>query len=117
MISAILYLFEEPMSVNWTAVSAADITNNVVTTLKVANPASTHYISAIMVANMHATVATRVDILDGANVIWTGPAAALGGGYAVAFQIPIQCSFNTALNVQCGTSGAAVRVAISGYDA
>jgi len=56
-----------------------------------------------------------VDILDDTTVIWSGPAAALGGGFNHTFTTPIKCTVNKALNAQCGTTGAAVRVAIAGY--
>lgn len=99
----------------FTAVSGADIVDT--TSTQVAAAAGVgirRYISAISVSNMHASVATRVDILDGATVVWTGPAAANGGGYTITFPQQIRCSANTAINAQCGTTGAAVRVAISG---
>jgi hypothetical protein len=99
----------------FTGVSAADIVDTTSTQVVAAGGVGIRrYISAISVSNMHATVATRVDILDGATVVWTGPAAANGGGYTITFPQQIRCSANTAINAQCGTTGAAVRVAISG---
>lgn len=99
----------------FTGVSAADIVDTTSTQVVAAGGVGIRrYISAITVSNMHATVATRVDILDGATVVWSGPAAANGGGYTITFPQQIRCSANTAINAQCGTTGAAVRVAISG---
>lgn len=99
----------------WTAVSASDITNTTSTAVKAATASTRYCITSITVSNMHATVSTRVDILDGSTVIWTGPAAALGGGYSITFPAPKPLTTNTAINAQCGTTGAAVRVAIAGF--
>lgn len=97
------------------AVSSADITDAASTQVAPSAGASTrYYISAITVSNMHATVATRVSILDGATVVWSGPAAANGGGFTITFPQQIRCTAATALNAQCETAGAAVRVSIAG---
>lgn len=98
----------------FTAVSAADIVNTSSTQVAAAVASTRRYISAISVSNMSATVNTRVDILDGSTVVWTGPASANGGGYSITFPQQIRCSVNTAINAQCGTTGAEVRVAIAG---
>lgn len=96
-------------------VSSADITDTTSTSVVPAAGAGLRrYISAITVSNLHATVPTRVDILDNATVIWSGPAAINGGGYTITFPQQLRCSANQAINAQCGTTGAAVRVAISG---
>ena len=96
-------------------VSAADITTTTSTSVvPAAGVGLRRYISAITVSNLHATVPTRVDILDNATVIWSGPAAINGGGYTITFPQQLRCSANQAINAQCGTTGAAVRVAISG---
>lgn len=99
----------------WVALNASDITNTTSTSIKAAIASTRFCITAITVSNMHATVSTRVDILDGTTRIWTGPAAALGGGYSITFPAPIPLTTNTAINAQCGTTGAAVRVAIAGF--
>ncbi len=98
----------------WTSVSAADIDVSTAVELRAAVASTRFYISAITVSNMHASVNTRVDIYSGATLIWTGPASANGGGYSITFPQQIRCASNTAINVQCGTAGAAVRVAIGG---
>lgn len=100
----------------FTAVSAADITGTSSTAVKAAGASGVvHYITAITVSNLAAAVATRVDILDGATVIWSGPAAAAGGGFCITFGIPKAGTAATAINAQCGTTAAQVRVAIAGY--
>jgi len=97
------------------AVSAADITTTDTTALKAAVAGSTYNITDINVSNMHATQGTRVDILDDATVIWSGPAAANGGGYDHTFQTPLQVTISKGINVKCGTAGAAVRASVSGF--
>lgn len=101
----------------WRAISASDITNTISTAVKSAGGAGVKYsITAITVSNMSASIATRVDILDGSTVIWSGPASAGGGGYSITFNPPLgPLTANTAINAQCGTTGAQVRVAIAGY--
>lgn len=101
-------------SKTWTAVSAADITNTTSTAVKAATASERYVVTAITVVNMAAAVHTRVDILSGSTVIWTGGAGANGGGYSQKFN-GITCPANEALNAQCGTTSAAVRVAIEGY--
>lgn len=72
------------------------------------------YITSITVSNLSAAVTTRVDILDGASVIWQGPAAP-GGGYCITFPVPLVGTAATAVNAQCGTTAAQVRVSVAGY--
>lgn len=100
----------------WKAVSAADITDTTSTAVKTAGGADRrYYITDITVSNMHATVATRVSILSGSTVLWSGPAAALGGGFDHSFQSALVCGVNEAINAQCETTGAQVRVAVAGF--
>lgn len=102
-------------STEWTAVSASDIVNTTSTTVKAAGGAGVRFrLFGITVSNMSPSVATRVDILDGATVIWSGPASAGGGGYSKEFKKPKKLTANTDIKVQCGTTGAQVRVALDG---
>lgn len=103
------------MAASWTANSSGDITDTSASTVKAATTGACHYIMAITVSNMHATVGTRVDIKAGSTVLWQGPAAANGGGFSIAFKLPIQVTVSTAITAVCGTNGAAVRVSIQGY--
>ena len=99
----------------FTAVSASDITNTTSTSVKAAVASNRHYITSLSISNMHASVNTRVDVLDGATVIWQCAAAANGGGCTHTFPTPLRGSVNTAINCQNATTGAATRCAISGY--
>jgi hypothetical protein len=77
-----------------------------------------HYITSITIGNGHATVGTFVVVKDGAGgtAMWTGPAAVNFGGATVSFPVPLrQPTLNTALIVQCVTTGAQVYVSASGY--
>lgn len=97
-------------------VTASDVTTTDSTAVIAApGAACTVYITDILVTNGHATQATRVDILDGSTVKWTGYAAAAGGGFSQKLNSPLQGTANTAWNVKCGTAGAAVRCSLSGF--
>jgi len=99
----------------FTAVSAADIVNTNSTAVKAATTGSRYIITDIAVSNMDAAVNTRVDILSGATVVWSGPASANAGGFVHQLGTPIVCGLSEAINAQCGTDSAMVRVAVSGY--
>lgn len=103
-------------SAAFAATSAADITGTTSTAVKTAAGAGIrHYIQTITISNMHASVDTRVDVLDGTTVIWQCPAAHGGGGCALHFPTPLRGSANTAINCQAATTGAAVRCSVAGY--
>ena len=71
-------------------------------------------LTALQISNAHASVATEVTISDGATVIWRnhfGP----GTRMDVEFPTPLLGTANTALNVACVTTGAAVYVNAQGY--
>lgn len=99
----------------WSAVSAADITDTTATTLKAAVASTRHWINVCSISNLHATTATRVDILDGSTVIFQCPAAAAGGGCVVEFPGGYPLTSNTALRIQAGTTGTAIRGSCVGY--
>ena len=96
------------------ATSAADIVDGAVTPLKAATAGYHYEITDITISNMHAAQGTRVDILSGATVIWQVPAGALGGGCHHTFGTPLVCGVAEAINLQCGTAGAAVRGSVGG---
>ncbi len=96
--------------------SSGDISGTGLTLLKLgAGGSLRYYITAITTSNMHATVSTRIDILDGSTIIWTGPGAAAGGGYTITLPVPLRGSANTSRNIQCATTGATVRGSVSGF--
>lgn len=101
----------------WTACLGSDITNTTSTQVKAATASIRHYITSVSISNMAASVATRVDILDGSTVIWQCPAAAAGGGCTQSFPVPLRGTANTAINAQPATTSSATRVCVSGYDA
>lgn len=98
--------------------NTGDITDTTSTQVIAAQAGSNRiYVTDITVSNMSASVATRVDLLDGngGSVLWSGPAAAAGGGYSHTFAVPIFTTAATRLDAKCGTTGAQVRVSVSGY--
>lgn len=72
-------------------------------------------ITDVLVTNGHATQGTRVDLLDGATVRFTGFAKSDGGGFNLKLEAPIVCAANAAFKAQCGTTGSSVYVSASGY--
>lgn len=99
----------------WSHASAADITDTTATTLKAAAADTRYWITDVTISNMHATQGTRVDVLSGSTLIYSGPAAANGGGFDHSFSTPLKCGVNEAIKIQCGTAGAAVRGAVNGF--
>lgn len=98
-------------------VTASDVTDTTTTSvIASAGGSLRNYITQVTVSNMHASVDTRVDILDGAStVIWTCFCAHGGGGATATFPVPLKGTAATAVNVKCGTTGAQVRCSASGY--
>jgi hypothetical protein len=79
--------------------------------------ASTAYvITAIKVVNGHATVGTKVEILDGETVKDKGFAGPLGGGWNLSDPNGLFVgTVNTKLAAKCATTGADVDIFVSGY--
>lgn len=79
--------------------------------------ASTAYVvTAITVINAHATVGTKVEIVDGASVKWKGYAGPLGGGVSAMDPNGLFVgSANTKLEGRCVTTGADVDIFVSAY--
>ncbi len=75
-----------------------------------------YIITAIQVTNAHATVGTKVEILDKETAKWKGYAAAGGGGFVLADpQGLFMTTKNQAVNGKCVTTGADVDIAVSGF--
>lgn len=73
------------------------------------------YVTHILVTNGDADTGTLVTIEDGTTALYSGYAAAAGGGFSITLPVPLVGSANTALNATCGTTGATVYVSASGY--
>lgn len=96
--------------------NASLITNTTSTSLIAAAGSGISYvITAITVMNSHASTSTEVYILDGSTVVWSGPAGAGMGGYSISFPDGLVCTANTAINAQCGTTGASIRACVAGH--
>lgn len=99
--------------------ATGSITGTAATDVLAAPGASTYnYIEAILVTNGHASVSTYVNIIEetSGTILWTGYAAAAGGGFSVSLKSPIkQGTANKKIQAQCVTIGSDVRVCISGF--
>jgi hypothetical protein len=73
------------------------------------------YITQILVTNSDATVGTVVNIEDDTTTIYSGYAAAAGGGFSCTFPVPLVITANKALNASCVTTSSETRVSASGY--
>lgn len=71
------------------------------------------HVNSIGIVNTSAT-GTRVDILDGATVIWRGYVAGTSS-YSVTFTYPLIGTTNTALNAQCATTATNTFVSAVGF--
>lgn len=97
--------------------SAAGIT----TTTSAANIAaaagtsSRNYVTAIQAINTSAT-ATKLQILDGASIIWQIQLpASMAAPMNVVFPTPLKCSQNTMLNYNFSVAGATVDLNVQGF--
>lgn len=74
------------------------------------------YVTDILVTNGGTGAETQVNITDGSGgaTKWTG-SAIVGGGFMSNLNIPLAFTANTAVYAECETTGAAVRVSISGF--
>lgn len=99
----------------FSAVSAADIVDDTSTELKAAVSGTRYFITDLTVSNLHAAQGTRVDVYSDDTLLYSGPAAANGGGFDHSFSVPLVCGVGEAIKLKCGTAGAAVRGAVAGY--
>lgn len=82
--------------------------------LATAPGAQRNYITNVLVTNA-ATTGTFVDFVDGSNVIYSGYAAANGGGFALSFPSPLkQPTLAQSLDVKARAQ-ASIIAAVSGY--
>lgn len=92
---------------------------NILPNLVIAGSAGKYlYVTQCLVTNKHATVGTTVflhDYLNGA-VLYTGYAAAVGGGFSLTFPAPLKVpTAGNGLSITCETTGASVYVSCSGF--
>lgn len=73
------------------------------------------YLTEITITNGHATVDTRVQILDGSTVRREIFCKASGGGAVVTFPTPLRGTAATAWNAKAVTTGSSIDVNMSGY--
>ena len=106
----------------WQYASAADITDTTAVEAKAApGTGKRHRVVAVQVTNSDTAVGTVVRVLSASTVLanlHVGPyvAAAPGTSYAQAvFPLPLRGGSNEAINVDCVTTSAQVRVSLQGY--
>lgn len=96
----------------------ADIVNTTRTEVIAAGAAGVrHYITHILVQNSHATVSSWVNIEDGTTAKYSVYALAGGGGASITLPVPLVGTAATAWNASAVTTGANIRVSMSGYKA
>jgi hypothetical protein len=120
-------LVEKPYAapeLDWQATSGITaLATTTSTALKAAGAAGVrNYVTALQLYNTSATVSTTASILDGATVIWTGYLPATTAALPVVdihavFPTPLRGTAATAMNIQLGTTGAAVYYNVQGYQA
>lgn len=81
-----------------------------------------NYCTSLQIYNSSATISTTVTILDGATVIWTGFLPAMTASIPmitlqVSFDAPLKGTAATAINIQLGTTAAAVYYNAQGFQA
>lgn len=107
---------------DWNATSGTTpLATTTSTQLKAAGAASIrNFVTSCQFYNNSAVVATDVEILDGAAVIWTGWLPATTAALPVVpidanFHTPLRGTAATAMNVKLGTTGASVYYNCQGY--
>lgn len=110
---------DEIISYGWEyAAAAGGIVNTSDVAIRAAQAGLRNYVAAVQIKNAHATVSTEVVIKDGSTIIWRGHFKAAGDSEStIVFPKPLRGSVNTALNVACITTGAAVYVNAQGFSA
>lgn len=96
------------------AVTSVITSTSQTSVLATAPGAQRNYVTQVLITNGAAT-GTFVDIMDGPNVIYSGYAAANGGGYALSFTVPLKQN-NTVQSVDIkARTQASIIAAMSGY--
>lgn len=101
----------------YTAPAGGIINNTAVAARAAAGAGIRNYVTGMQLSNANA-VATEFAILDGATIIWRGFLPASNATtFDFEFITPLRGTANTAINVQCLTTGAQVYVNLQGYSA
>lgn len=98
--------------------SMTDTTSTAVTGMSAGGAGIFNYITQITIANTDADTDTLVEIQDGSGgtTFYYAPAAKNCGGATISFPSPLkQPTANTALYAKCTTTGATVRVSVTGF--
>ena len=109
-------------SESWQVAGAnGGIVNTTDVAIQAANATKSHYLCALQLANVNATVSTEVVVKDGSTVIWRGWVPALIAATAqppmvnITFPVPLKGTANTALNIAAVTTSAGVVWSAQGY--
>ena len=98
--------------------NTSDITNTTPTTIIAGTASNYLYVTHILVTNSHATVGTFVNITEetSGTVLYTGYAAALGGGFSVTLPTPLRLP-TAGKAIQCTpvTTGSNIRASATGF--
>lgn len=109
-------------SLQWGATSGTTpLATNTSTAVKAAGAAGIrNYVTNFQFYNTSSTVSTTISILDGATIIWTGYIPATTSSVSIAtadLRTPLRGTAATAMNIQCGTTGASVYYNVQGFQA
>jgi len=101
---------------SWGATTA--IVNTTAQALQPATASVRNYVTTLTVTNSHASTGALVRILDGTSglTLYSGYAAAAGGGFSAEFPTPLRGTVNTAVAAICDATSS-VFVSMAGYKA
>lgn len=115
-------LINKPYSVpelDWTFACVAPVNNTTNLVLKAsAGVGLKNYLTSFQITNSSATIATEIQIKDGAIVIWrgfVGVGTVLNSAVGVSLSTPLKTSVDTALSIACATTGSSIYVNAQGY--
>jgi len=117
----VVHLHGDPTNEWQNSSGITPLATNTSTTAHAAGAAGVrNYVTDIHIVNTSATVSTTFSILDGATVIFTtylpaSTAALVEIPVTIHLETPLKGTAATALNVQCGTTGAAVYWNVLGF--
>jgi len=116
IISGSVLSYMAPLASLVSGVTSVITSTSITAVLPAAPGGQRNYITHITATNGAAT-GTFVDIRDGTTVIYSGYAAASGGGFAASFPTPLKQSSISAVVDMQASAQASVKVAIIGFTA